>query len=276
VLNRLANAAMLVAMLLGLPMVSAFAAGTPPSLSVSDSSNYSVGGSATVVAPTLTISDDDNENIDGARVAITTNFSSSTDRLGISGQGTATSGTVSGISWSYGTGTGVLTLSSAASVSTYQAALRQVIFYTTGSPAANARTVQFSLGNSLSNPANNHFYEFITNSGIAWTAANIAANGRSYFGLQGYLVTVTSASEQSFVQGKLVGQGWMGASDAAVEGTWRWVTGPESNLQFWQGLAAGSPVGGQYNNWATGEPNDAGGEDYARFLFVAVSAPATA
>src|SRR5215213_1910977 len=170
VLNRLANAAMLLAILLGLPMVSALAAGTPPSLSVSDTSNYSVGGAAAVVAATLAISDDDDENIDGARVAITTNFSSSTDRLGISGQGTTTSGTVSGLTWSYGTGTGVLTLSGTAAVSTYQAALRQVTFYSTGSPAANARTVQFSLGSSLSNPANNHFYEFITSPGITWTA----------------------------------------------------------------------------------------------------------
>nr|MDQ2996663.1 hypothetical protein [Chloroflexota bacterium] len=293
VLNRLANAALLLALLLGLPMASALANINPPSVSVSDTSNYSVGGSAVVVAPNLTISDDDNENIDGARVAITTNFNSSTDRLGISGQGTATSGAVSGLSWSYGTGTGVLSISGVAAVSTYQAALRQMIFYTTGSPAANARTVQFSLGSSVANPANGHFYEYISTPTLTWTNARTAAAGRTLFGLQGYLVTVTSAAEQSFVSNKLAGStGWLGANDASVNKVWRWVTGPEGTedggqgrLFFRQngwtsdagpnGCGIGPSVGnqpvGQYSNWNPSEPNDysngcAGNENYGQFV----------
>jgi len=65
---------------------------------------------------------------------------------------------------------------------------------------------------------------------------------------------------------KLAGQGWIGASDTDTEGQWRWVTGPEAGTQFWQGTGSGSAVGGEYNNWASGEPNDASGEDYAHFL----------
>jgi peptidoglycan hydrolase-like protein with peptidoglycan-binding domain len=44
------------------------------------------------------------------------------------------------------------------------------------------------------------------------------------------------------------------------------VTGPENGTQFWSGDDSGSAFSGNYANWATGEPNDAGGEDCAQFL----------
>ncbi|MBM3276220.1 MAG: lectin, partial [Candidatus Sericytochromatia bacterium] len=46
------------------------------------------------------------------------------------------------------------------------------------------------------------------------------------------------------------------------EGIWKWVTGPEAGTPF--SLLA-SPLGGQFANWAPGEPNNAGGEHYAEF-----------
>jgi hypothetical protein len=64
----------------------------------------------------------------------------------------------------------------------------------------------------------------------------------------------------------------MGASDAAVEGTWRWVTGPEgledagAGRNFFTGTANCCAVGGYYNNWDNLEPNNAGNENYAHFL----------
>ncbi|NVK03174.1 MAG: cadherin-like domain-containing protein [Flavobacteriia bacterium] len=125
---------------------------------------------------------------------------------------------------------------------------------------------------------NDHVYEFVSAPGISWTNAKIAAENRSYNGMQGYLATVTSASEDAFVAQKLQGEGWIGASDAAVEGVWKWVTGPEAGTQFWQstyytflGIPTNSVRGGyavnnQYNNWAGGEPNNAGGvEDWAHY-----------
>ena len=121
----------------------------PPVLSVSDSGSYNAGTAAVVVAPTLTITDDNDENVSGAQVSITASFGASTDRLGISGQGSATSGTVGSLSWFYDTTSGVLTFSGIAPVSTFQAVLRQVTFYTTGSPTLASRTVLFVLGSSL-------------------------------------------------------------------------------------------------------------------------------
>ncbi|POB00800.1 DUF4347 domain-containing protein, partial [Halopseudomonas oceani] len=116
------------------------------------------------------------------------------------------------------------------------------------------------------NPANGHYYEYVSAPGMTWADAKAAAESRELFGLKGYLATVTSAEENAFITPKLGGDGWMGASDAAVEGQWRWVTGPEAGTLFWTGTGSGSSVDGNYENWGDGEPNNAGEEDYAHFI----------
>ncbi|MCY7285028.1 MAG: DUF4347 domain-containing protein, partial [Cyanobacteria bacterium CAN_BIN43] len=221
------------------------------------------GSTAKVIDSALTVSGAD--PLDGATVLIGTNFNSSQDRLGIAGQG-GTSGTVNGLTWSYSTTTVLMSITGNATTATYEAALRQVTYYSSGTPTGASRNIRYSLGRNLSNSANGHFYNFVTNPSINWNTAQSAAAGSNYFGLQGYLTTITSASEQAFVAGKLQGEGWMGGSDSAVEGAWRWVTGPEAGQQFWSGLSFGGPVGGRYSNWATGEPNDSPSEDHAHFL----------
>ncbi len=107
-----------------------------------------------------------------------------------------------------------------------------------------------------------HFYEYIVADQITWTAAKAAAEARTLNGLQGYLATITSQAENDFITTKLQGYGWIGASDADVEGEWKWVTGPEAGTQFWQGDASGAAVNGQYNNWVSVEPNNQNNEDY--------------
>ncbi|MFM8931036.1 MAG: hypothetical protein ACKOS8_04040, partial [Gemmataceae bacterium] len=128
-----------------------------------------------------------------------------------------------------------------------------------------------------------HYYEFVLASGITWDDANTAALARTYDGLQGYLATITSTQENTFAFSKVSGYGWIGASDdyryinnalnsttfanqAASEGKWYWVTGPEAGQQFWQGTSSGASVGGRYNNWGSGEPNNAGNENFGHFL----------
>jgi hypothetical protein len=237
-----------------------------PTLTVPDTGGtFTKGGPAVVVSASLLVTGSD--TITGALVLITTNFASG-DRLGIAGQ-SGTSGTISGLTWSYNSSTGVLTFSGAASAATFQAALRQVTFQNANAGAPSLpRTVRFSLGGSLPNPGNGHYYEFVTAPEIDWTVAKAAAAGRGFFGLQGYLTTITSASENTFVASKLAGEGWMGASDdpgeGASEGQWRWATGPEAGQLFYSDITG--PVGGAYNNWADGEPNNADGENFAHFL----------
>ena len=73
---------------------------------------------------------------------------------------------------------------------------------------------------------------------------------------------MTSAAENSFLT-SLSASGWLGGSDVAEEGTWRWMDGPEAGTVFWTGGANGVATG--YANWKAGEPNDLGGvEHYAR------------
>jgi len=73
--------------------------------------------------------------------------------------------------------------------------------------------------------------------------------------LTGHLATITSQEENDFVFGLLTATSWLGGSDEAVEGEWRWTEGPEAGQQFWQGLAGGGAVNGAYTNWQPGEPN---------------------
>ena len=231
-----------------------------PVLTINDTSTYVENAVPTVVAPNLTLADPDGPNVNGAAVSLTTNFNPAQDRLHFTSQ--------NGISGIYSAATGILRLSGSATAAAYQTALRSVTYSNNGqNPTTGARAVQFSIGSAaLANAANGHFYEFVSAPGVSWTSANAAASARTLFGLQGYLATVTSASENAFIAEKLIGDAWMGASDAEVEGTWKWVTGPEAGQVFWQGAAGGSAVNGMYNNWFPAEPNNfRNEEDYAHF-----------
>lgn len=130
------------------------------------------------------------------------------------------------------------------------------------------------------NPDNGHYYEFVSSSGITWDQAKTDAEARTLYGLNGYLVTITSDSENTLITSMAGGNGWIGASDAQSEGIWKWVTGPELGSQFWTGDTNagtnstsnyGSSYNGQYSNWASSEPNNSdssrGGEDVAHFYY---------
>lgn len=127
---------------------------------------------------------------------------------------------------------------------------------------------------------NGHAYKVVTTPGINWTDARAAAEAQTFGGVSGYLATITSQAEHEFVLTRINQDGWIGASDAAVEGAWRWVTGPEgqmdsgNGLLFWQGDGnTGAVVSGEYHNWnrtstTAKEPNNAAGnEDCAQIRF---------
>ena len=111
---------------------------------------------------------------------------------------------------------------------------------------------------------NGHLYEYISDTGTA-DQARTKAQALTRYGATGYLATILSAEENAYVAARLGGDGWMGASDAASEGDWKWITGPEAGTSFWSGAGGGSVVGDNYANWNTGEPNDSSGEDCAQF-----------
>ena len=91
-----------------------------------------------------------------------------------------------------------------------------------------------------------HTYEIVTSGSISWLDAKMAAEN-----LGGYLVTITSAEEQSKIQALISGRSssyWIGASDHETEGTFRWVTG--------------EPF--VYENWDANEPSNSGGQNYVQ------------
>lgn len=114
------------------------------------------------------------------------------------------------------------------------------------------------------NGVNGHFYRPIS-SGTTYTNARAAALNTTFKGQQGYLVTITSADEDAFVFNNVPQTNiWFALTDEAVEGQWRIDAGPEKGtlIKTSNGQFTGN-IQGQYNNWAPGEPNNSGNEDYA-------------
>ena len=93
------------------------------------------------------------------------------------------------------------------------------IYFTQGS------TVGFEIDNSI------HYYEYV-NSRLTWTDAKIAAENKTFNGMQGYLATITSKEENDFIVQKISSNTWMGASDIENQSIWKWATGPEAGTHF--------------------------------------------
>lgn len=100
---------------------------------------------------------------------------------------------------------------------------------------------------------NGHYYETVSYpAGITWNDAQIYADGCTYMGLSGHLVTITSAAENDFVTGSLgvsTNHYWLGGYQRVgshePDGGWAWITG-----EPWE-----------YTNWSRGEPSDRYGGD---------------
>lgn len=135
------------------------------------------------------------------------------------------------------------------------------------SPVLHAAPVQWTAAAG----GNDHWYEYVSTGNIfapiGFDAARGAAWASSHMGQGGYLATITSAEEQTFIQSSfsfLLGFGnsgtaWLGASDAAVEGEWRWLDGPE----------AGQLLG--YTNWLPGHPANGPGQEQYDLLAFSIS-----
>lgn len=175
--------------------------------------------------------------------------------------GTLSLSSVSGVTMT-GNNSGTVNLSG--TVENLNTALASLT-YTRGSTGTDTLEVSLVEPSLVFFEGTGHLYEYISDAGT-WNAAKPKAEALTRYGATGYLATITSAEENAFVTARLSNAGWMGANDGAVEGEWRWVTGPETGTQFWSGLSGGSTVGGNYANWGTGEPNNSGDEDCGQYL----------
>jgi len=118
------------------------------------------------------------------------------------------------------------------------------------------------------NGVNGHFYKPITATADRTTYTNARARSllTTFKGQTGYLVTITSASEDAFIFANVPATNvWFAATDEVIDGRWVIDAGPEKGtvMKTSNGQTAGN-IPGVYNNWAGGEPNGANGsENYA-------------
>jgi len=182
---------------------------------------------------------------------------------------------------SYDSATGVLRISGSGSIEDYQAALRQIQFQTTSSAQPGVRKINFNLGTAIQGP-NGHYYD-VSSTNTDWNTAKTNAENSVYYGMKGYLATVTSQSENDFIAQKLNTDSWMGGSDnylainaalgykkfnnqSEAEGNWYWVTGPEAGTPFFVGTGA-NPQVLTYANFSAGEPNNYNGAEDSTEMF---------
>ena len=118
------------------------------------------------------------------------------------------------------------------------------------------------------NPTNGNYYLHVAVDADAATSRADALSRELYQCNFGYLATITSASEQAFIESYLtpINMGaFFGGSDEDTEGTWKWLDGPEAGQVFWIGdYNTGSAQGGAYTNWnmiTNQEPRISNGEN---------------
>ena len=222
-----------------------------PVLNGNDTSpTYTTGASPLILFPNFTITS--SSNIEGMKIYFSSGHHNDQDNLLFTNQ--------NGISGFFVKSTGMLTLTGSASASTYETAIRSITYTNNSStPNEEQRVMGISVNSSAYNPDNGHYYEYVSTA-LTWTSAKAAADECSLYGLKGYLATVTSQTENDFIKEKLSADGWLGGTDQAASDVWRWASGPEAGIQFWQGLSNGSTT--TYAYWNSGEPNNSGGAEY--------------
>lgn len=228
----------------------------PPTLTATGNQLY-CSGSSVPIAETVSITDPDDTGTSAVFIQISSGYVNGEDVLSLSGSHP-------GITTTWDAGQGKITLQGPATYSAFESAILDVVYSSTNPAPTGNRQFSITVGEPNFLPSTGHYYEFVSHIGITWSVANVVASNRTYFGLQGYLATLTSQEESDFAGSQISGAGWIGASDAAVEGTWRWVTGPEAGTQFWNGGVGGTVTPPfNYAFWNGGEPNNSGDEDYA-------------
>lgn len=92
----------------------------------------------------------------------------------------------------------------------------------------------------LGENGNSKYYRY--NSSRTWLESRDISSAA-----KGYLVAVDSAEENQWLVDNAIDNIWIGYNDIETEGTFKWINGSSSNV---------------YNNWNTGEPNNASGNEH--------------
>ena len=224
----------------------------PPVITATGNQNYCPGTSLKI-AETISITSDPTEpDTDAIYIQISSGYVNGQDKLTL-----ANPATHSTITTSWDATAGKLKLYSPTGVkilyTDFVSAIKDVEFSNSSPSPSGIRNFSITIGQANFLPSTGHYYQFISNVGITWTSAKTAAEALDYYGLKGYLATILAADEAQISGEQAQGAGWIGGSDAATEGVWKWVTGPEAGTTM------------TYTKWNTNEPNQYLGrpENYA-------------
>jgi PKD repeat protein len=211
------------------------------------------------IAELLSIEIAGTTNINGFKISFSEGYKLGEDKLEVVSLGT--------LSQNWYEASGSLELTGSTVIQDYVNAIRTIQYKNLQSiPTLGTRKITISLNDIDYLPETKHFYRFISKPNIKWTDSETEAKSDNmmYYGLRGYLANITSKAENDFINLKTQGLGWIGASDHAVEGEWRWVTGPEGLEEgtkgrlFWKG----SGYQAKTNPVQFGPVKDALGNDY--------------
>ena len=240
----------------------------PPVITATGNQTYCSGTSLKIVESISITSDPAEPDTDAIYIQIATGYVNGQDILKL-----ANPSAHSNITTSWDAAAGKLKLYSPLGTkipyTDFVFAIQDVEFSNSSTSPSGTRNFSITIGQANYLPSTGHYYQFVSNIGIRWTDAKIAAEALNYYGLKGYLATILSLEEAKISGEQAQGAGWIGGSDAATEGVWKWVTGPEglanggTGITFWNGVANGSSPNFAY--WNTEEPNQYNGanEDYA-------------
>ena len=246
----------------------------PPIITATGNQTYCPGTSLKIVESISITSDPTEPETDALYIQISAGYNSSQDILTLSNPAAHPK-----IITSWDSVAGKLKLSSPTGIkipyTDFEAAIKDIVYSNSSPNPSGTRNFSITIGQANFLPSTGHYYEYVPSIGITWTAAKLAAEALNYYGLKGYLATISSLEEVQISGEQAKGAGWIGGSDAAIEGTWKWVTGPEglanggTGVIFWYGVANGYTP--NFANWSANiEPNQGGNagidEDYAHIV----------
>lgn len=232
---------------------------TAPILTATGNQIYCTGSSTKIVTSMSIAHDPAEIGTNAIYIQISSGYINGQDVLSLAG-------THSNIIANWDAGSGKLTLKSPTNTtvlySDFVNAIEDVVYRNNSATPSGTRTFSITVGQANYLPSNGHYYQYVPNFGIAWNTAKTLAETTTYYGLQGYLATITAMDEAILIGEQASGTGWIAGTDEETEGVWKWASGPEIGQIFWNGTVNGSTP--NFAFWNRNEPNNTGNnEDYA-------------